>query len=213
MCCYVLQGVRERLQGLQDRLLCCMCLDGVVNTVLVPCGHASCRSCAAQIAECPQCRTQIQHRQKLFLPLSDSVRNDEDSEGEIWSPNQRPMDNALSQGNHDNSTSTSMDNALSNDNSMSLPMDNALSNDNSTSLSNDNTSSYNDATTHNALSQNNANSLSTSHLNSSLQMLQSNQIVRSSQRNINLQDISHNDNVPTLHNSEMDHSQVPVQGF
>lgn len=47
---------------------CVVCLCVAKDTVLVPCGHfCVCSSCAANLPNCPMCRTVIQFRQKVFL--------------------------------------------------------------------------------------------------------------------------------------------------
>jgi ubiquitin-protein ligase len=47
---------------------CVICLCVLKDTVLVPCGHfCVCSSCAANVSNCPMCRTVIQFRQKVFL--------------------------------------------------------------------------------------------------------------------------------------------------
>lgn len=60
--------LRERLETLEDSLLCCICMSRLVSMVLCPCGHMTCSSCAPKITECPLCRTEIVQRQKVFIP-------------------------------------------------------------------------------------------------------------------------------------------------
>ena len=65
---FCLQQMRERLETLEDSLLCCICMSRLVGTVLCPCGHMTCSNCAHKISECPLCRTEVVRRQKVFLP-------------------------------------------------------------------------------------------------------------------------------------------------
>jgi Zinc finger, C3HC4 type (RING finger) len=51
-----------------NRTECMICFRaGAVNTVLVPCGHTCCSTCAAGITTCPQCRAVITARQQFFM--------------------------------------------------------------------------------------------------------------------------------------------------
>ncbi|CAN0169857.1 unnamed protein product, partial [Hapterophycus canaliculatus] len=46
---------------------CQVCLDCAVNCTLVPCGHhCLCVRCAANLNECPVCRTVITSRVKTY---------------------------------------------------------------------------------------------------------------------------------------------------
>lgn len=63
------QRAQERLSVLEDALLCCICLSRLVSAVLCPCGHMTCSDCSLKIEECPLCRTEIERRQKVFLPM------------------------------------------------------------------------------------------------------------------------------------------------
>lgn len=73
------QQLKERLESLQDMLLCCICMSRYVHTVLCPCGHMTCSSCAGKILECPLCRTVVERRQKVYLPaLKDKDEASED---------------------------------------------------------------------------------------------------------------------------------------
>ncbi|XP_076449546.1 E3 ubiquitin-protein ligase MYLIP-like [Babylonia areolata] len=60
--------LKERLDSLEDSLLCCICLSRLVATVLCPCGHLTCSVCAQKISECPLCRTEVERRQKMYIP-------------------------------------------------------------------------------------------------------------------------------------------------
>jgi hypothetical protein len=53
--------------------ICPVCFDNEVSIALVPCGHTYCRGCAevdkSRYAKCPQCRTQINARIKIFFSM------------------------------------------------------------------------------------------------------------------------------------------------
>lgn len=42
-----------------SKIECCMCLDNIIDTVLVPCGHRICLECSHKVQECPICREPI----------------------------------------------------------------------------------------------------------------------------------------------------------
>uniref|UniRef100_A0A6C0ANF7 RING-type domain-containing protein n=1 Tax=viral metagenome TaxID=1070528 RepID=A0A6C0ANF7_9ZZZZ len=56
-----------------QKKMCPICFENEVNTVLVPCGHTYCKSCSeidkTRYAKCPQCRSQINARVKLFFTV------------------------------------------------------------------------------------------------------------------------------------------------
>ncbi|CAL1532351.1 unnamed protein product [Lymnaea stagnalis] len=58
--------LKERIEGLQDALLCCICMDKIVCVVLCPCGHMTCEECSKCIENCPQCRAGVERFQKVF---------------------------------------------------------------------------------------------------------------------------------------------------
>lgn len=54
----------------QVDLVCKVCMDKIINVVLIPCGHATaCSNCVRQIPnrQCPICRQVIQKQQSLFI--------------------------------------------------------------------------------------------------------------------------------------------------
>ena len=61
----VLAKVKLENEALEDRLLCTICMEAdAPRTVLFgPCDHlVACASCAAELAECPNCRATITTR-------------------------------------------------------------------------------------------------------------------------------------------------------
>jgi uncharacterized coiled-coil DUF342 family protein len=57
----------------KEKKMCPVCFDNEVNTALVPCGHTYCKGCSeadrSRYAKCPQCRTQINARIKIFFSI------------------------------------------------------------------------------------------------------------------------------------------------
>jgi hypothetical protein len=64
------KGVAEQqLEEAQDRLECTLCMDVERNVLFLPCSHVvACDGCAAELDECPICRTAI--TQKLPMNMS-----------------------------------------------------------------------------------------------------------------------------------------------
>ena len=57
--------IKREKEALEDRLLCTICMEAdAPRTVLFgPCNHfLACASCAAELAECPNCRATITTR-------------------------------------------------------------------------------------------------------------------------------------------------------
>ena len=79
--CLSVQQLKERLENLEDSFLCCICMSRPVGMVLCPCGHMTCSECAPKISECPLCRTEVERRQKVFIP-GFSHTKETDLEGE-----------------------------------------------------------------------------------------------------------------------------------
>jgi hypothetical protein len=56
-----------------QKKMCPICFENEVNTVLVPCGHTYCKGCSdidrSRNAKCPQCRSVINARVKLFFTV------------------------------------------------------------------------------------------------------------------------------------------------
>ena len=47
---------------------CKICTENLAEYCLVPCGHTGmCLRCARQFTDCPFCRAEIRHIQKLFI--------------------------------------------------------------------------------------------------------------------------------------------------
>ena len=76
------QRMKERLETLEDSLLCCICMSHLVSTVLCPCGHMTCSNCAHKISECPLCRTEVERRQKVFIPNFSTQKEKSEEEEE-----------------------------------------------------------------------------------------------------------------------------------
>lgn len=57
----------------KEKKMCPVCFDNEVNTALVPCGHTYCKGCSeadrSRYAKCPQCRSQINARIKIFFSI------------------------------------------------------------------------------------------------------------------------------------------------
>lgn len=57
----------------KEKKMCPVCFDNEVNTALVPCGHTYCKGCSeadrSRFAKCPQCRSQINARVKIFFSI------------------------------------------------------------------------------------------------------------------------------------------------
>jgi hypothetical protein len=56
-----------------QKKMCPICFESEVNTVLIPCGHTYCKGCSdidrSRNAKCPQCRSVINSRIKLFFTV------------------------------------------------------------------------------------------------------------------------------------------------
>ncbi|CAB1321290.1 unnamed protein product [Coregonus sp. 'balchen'] len=61
--------LEEKLQQLQDALLCILCCEEQMDAAFCPCGHmVCCHNCAAQLEVCPVCRSEVDHVQHVYLP-------------------------------------------------------------------------------------------------------------------------------------------------
>ncbi|BFZ12568.1 hypothetical protein BsWGS_15607 [Bradybaena similaris] len=58
--------LRQRLESLEESLLCCICMYSRVCMVLSPCGHMVCDTCSERIENCPQCRAVIEDLKKVY---------------------------------------------------------------------------------------------------------------------------------------------------
>jgi hypothetical protein len=70
----IVTGVNEIVKpDDKEKKMCPVCFDNEVNTALVPCGHTYCKGCSeadrSRYAKCPQCRTQINARIKIFFSI------------------------------------------------------------------------------------------------------------------------------------------------
>ena len=58
----------RREGGNQDAPECIICMDRKCCVMLLPCAHANyCQECAQRLAECPECRAPITHRQRFYV--------------------------------------------------------------------------------------------------------------------------------------------------
>ena len=58
----------RREGGNQDAPECIICMDRKCCVMLLPCAHANyCQECAQRLAECPECRAPITHRQRFYM--------------------------------------------------------------------------------------------------------------------------------------------------
>ncbi|XP_041963835.1 E3 ubiquitin-protein ligase MYLIP-B [Alosa sapidissima] len=74
--CQETRLVRERLQRLQEALLCALCCEEEINAAFCPCGHTvCCQGCATQLQCCPVCRSEVDHIQQVYLPTCASLLN------------------------------------------------------------------------------------------------------------------------------------------
>ncbi|XP_066539336.1 E3 ubiquitin-protein ligase MYLIP-B [Hoplias malabaricus] len=65
----VIEACREKLQKLQEALICALCCDAEIDTVFCPCGHlVCCHSCASKLQCCPVCRSEVDCVQHVYLP-------------------------------------------------------------------------------------------------------------------------------------------------
>ena len=62
---------RELIQSIKcdinPDLLCSICFEKRVDTVLTPCGHTFCQECLGSTAECYSCRGGIQAKHKIYF--------------------------------------------------------------------------------------------------------------------------------------------------
>jgi hypothetical protein len=61
--------MRRRVEDLENRLHCSVCMERLCDTMLRPCGHATfCNVCAQRFKCCPLCRAELMER-IVFVPL------------------------------------------------------------------------------------------------------------------------------------------------
>ena len=62
---------RELVQSIKrdinPELLCSICFEKRVDTVLTPCGHTFCQECLGSTSECYSCRGNIQTKHKIYF--------------------------------------------------------------------------------------------------------------------------------------------------
>jgi tetratricopeptide (TPR) repeat protein len=51
-------------------VICAICMVHEMTTILYPCGHPFCESCANVLKVCPNCRSEIKDRKKVYVRLS-----------------------------------------------------------------------------------------------------------------------------------------------
>lgn len=82
---------KKKLAGLQDSLLCRICMEADVCAVFFPCRHVvCCNNCSRLCDSCPICRSPVQASQKIYLPVSSCGKNitlSDDSPGRCEEPN------------------------------------------------------------------------------------------------------------------------------
>lgn len=61
------QSVASLVKSIQRAPICSICLDQIVDTVLVGCGHTCCSKCCSPLYNCHVCRKRIVKKQKMFL--------------------------------------------------------------------------------------------------------------------------------------------------
>ncbi|KAG1690979.1 Hemocyte protein-glutamine gamma-glutamyltransferase [Nymphon striatum] len=62
--------MKEKLYKLEDSLLCCICRDTDISTAFFPCRHViTCSQCAEVCDFCPVCRSTIEQKQHIYLPM------------------------------------------------------------------------------------------------------------------------------------------------
>lgn len=61
------QSVANLIKSIQPVPICSICLDKIVDTVLVGCGHTCCSKCVNPLYNCHVCRKRIVKKQKIFL--------------------------------------------------------------------------------------------------------------------------------------------------
>ncbi|XP_061822886.1 E3 ubiquitin-protein ligase MYLIP-A [Nerophis lumbriciformis] len=74
--CQQSRALQERLQKLQEALLCMLCCEEQIDAAFCPCGHlVCCQTCANQLQLCPVCRSEVEHVQHVYLPTCTSLLN------------------------------------------------------------------------------------------------------------------------------------------
>ncbi|XP_061764446.1 E3 ubiquitin-protein ligase MYLIP-A isoform X1 [Nerophis ophidion] len=74
--CQQSRALQERLQKLQEALLCMLCCEEQIDAAFCPCGHlVCCQTCASQLQLCPVCRSEVEHVQHVYLPTCTSLLN------------------------------------------------------------------------------------------------------------------------------------------
>lgn len=66
LCC-LSDGERLQLQDEEDDSLCRICMDAIIDCVLLECGHmVTCTKCGKRMSECPICRQYVVRAVHVF---------------------------------------------------------------------------------------------------------------------------------------------------
>lgn len=64
---FLSDGERMQLQDEEDDSLCRICMDAVIDCVLLECGHmVTCTKCGKRMSECPICRQYVVRAVHVF---------------------------------------------------------------------------------------------------------------------------------------------------
>lgn len=64
-------------KAMQSDWECRLCMEAHISTVFIPCGHMLfCRGCAHRVRACPSCNSDILLIQTVYLPMTESAKNE-----------------------------------------------------------------------------------------------------------------------------------------